>query len=579
MSQALEPQSRVRVIGIAEDQEIEFNGRAGILTSWHERMGRWLVRLDGDRRQKLFKEENLLSLATTQPPVTSKLEAMGPGAPLADTCDGEDSGRMSCAPPQAGLAPEAALEQEAEKKTLRSRGYVTEQQDDAATSVNDYGRSPVATVGAGRLKAHAPAQAVVGTWQKSIDARLASLEQQLADQLLHIEAAKQTTLETDKRLSVAEEAISNMLTTSYTQRIQDLEEANIEVLRSLEDMATFPESDKLAAAQEELEQQLCTLYDCLADSGVLSSWAYHSRLQRKKFANICTSSGWHGTASLLDALRDAGALAMVSAFCSPMELLPVRAASGECVKLDRILTAAAHRTLETICDSITETDGDTQAMRRAIKLANATGDSEHLKTANFIQRALANSELNVVLGSGKTGDELQLAIEQAELVGINVTKARQRINELETLRSSARRKLRAACAWANKDNMAKLREAVKEAEAFGVDPKEVSKAKATMESLEPEQANHISNFLATARPSWNASTLQQVESRLAKIGISTIEDLRASLEAEGDNHLTQRLKAANLKTFLTESLIALMEELEHRRAAAVTDRAELRRAS
>jgi hypothetical protein len=311
---------------------------------------------------------------------------------------------------------------------------------------------------------------------------------------------------------------------------------------------------------------------------VLSHAVYSGRLQRHRFKEICKASNFVPEASFSDIVAKEEVLASIGGMigCNA-PILAARAASADLNRSPNLLDFAASERLKGIFENAALGQADVQDLHDAIALADAINAEDHTRKGKMFLRSLVTTQLQIAVQSPSTSViELRSAINSARDAGVeeeDLAEALLCLGTLEKGKLAALRKLRAAAAWVNGSNIDKLKTAISEAEQYGVDAKEIEKAKVVLtevrlgaknKELEKVLDKALHEFLEAARPAWTTPDLQAVKVKLARINIFTMEQLCHALNASGEEHLTQQLRTAGLKTFSSETLLALEEELMRR---------------
>lgn len=337
---------------------------------------------------------------------------------------------------------------------------------------------------------------------------------------------------------------------------------------------------ELAEGQLELERRLSALQESLAEAGHVDAGLLELRVSRGRFQALCKSSGFKPQGRLAMLQGQAQAMGRVFAFGGQAMSLALRAASasfrreeaqsvGTVASQLRNLFARAAKGEEQLCPT---------ELHAAIDVARSIGNLDQVRAGEELLRAKAAAELlSAMSGESTRPQDLATAIERAEVTGVDdadVRLARDHLAHRVETRDAAKRKLRVALAWTSSGNTEKLEQAVSEAERAGLEPRDLQNARAVLENFgrAPKGAeaprehaggeSEFHDFLQSARPSWASTELQAVKAKLAKVGITTVEELGAALDAQGDKHLTERLRAANLKIFSAVTLTAFQDQLQ-----------------
>lgn len=418
-----------------------------------------------------------------------------------------------------------------------------------------------------------------------------------------VQLAVQASEKVRERMTKLEEIVRDLCEATLSDRVDELElktRTFAAQLKRVEARAKLPVQPSSAVAAgiggeggsrtqqqvallgKEIERKLDVLKDYLSDEGLLSLSAYTGRLERQRFREVCQASGFKPEATLADVMSQDRVLA---ALCSltghSRQLLVVRAVCPDLEHNEKLLDIAARERLKDIFEAATIGQADLRELKDAVDLADAIGAEDMIARGRmFLRSAVLQQLQNTLENPGASVQELRKAIEAAEEAGLpeeDLEDARAQLAIMEKGKQVALRKLRAAAAWVNVTNTDKLKASISEAEQYGVDAKEIEKAKNVLAEVKQEAKQKemdrsldtaLHEFLEAARPSWKSPELHAVRVKLARINILTLEHLASALGPTGGETLTHRLRAAGLKTFSTETLSAFEEELRRMQSRA-----------
>merc|ERR1740121_2928430 len=204
----------------------------------------------------------------------------------------------------------------------------------------------------------------------------------------------------------------------------------------------------------------------------------------------------------------------------------------------------------------------------AIKAAKvADVDSQQVQMA---EQVWTRGRAEAVAENSSSYEELSDALRAAKEAGIAEVKLQSiearitsQIDQKEKF-SQAQRKLRIAVSWASAENVAKLRNAISEAEEAGVDEKEIAKATLQLSICEREvQAEALRGLLREAKPAWGAKDLDAAVDKLKVVGVVSIQSLAAAVNVDApfQSSLNVLLKNGGQRTFTEETVMTLRSVL------------------
>jgi len=205
-------------------------------------------------------------------------------------------------------------------------------------------------------------------------------------------------------------------------------------------------------------------------------------------------------------------------------------------------------------------------------------DSQQLQMA---EQACLRRGVEAALENSSSFEELYRAMPAAREAGIPEAKLqsieaclRSHIDQKEKI-SQAQRKLRIAVSWASPQNLAKLRNAISEAEEAGVDGDEIAKAVQQLsvfsKQLEIHGSDVVRELLREAKPTWSENALDAAVDKLNDVGINSIQRLAAALSVDApfESSLNWLLKNGGQKTFTEETVMSVRNVLNSKHYLAV----------
>jgi len=468
------------------------------------------------------------------------------------------------------------------------------------------------------MKAESTKIAAHGREGESLEGRLQRLDEIVAKQSKMLndlerkfserfEEKVDAALEAAEIVTEQQSKLSDMfrsLDEGFSERIEALEEklAIIHQGRGLPDSGYFRseryDTSSSSMVTKEISKLACKIdvfEQSLVRTGVLSV-AVEAEIHRKQFKLLCASSNWSPSADFAAVFAESKVFGELAKLCCMEENLALRAVSTiSREEKQGMLQRAAEESIKRFLDSSDHDSEDSASFLAAprcevVQLINDNArdvgllgrlqkwlrqaalwqldqcqDCSSSEAASFLEAELQKFQVLLVISAKEYADGKEA-----------LRKMKERKDAAEELRAAAERKLRAASAWATSKDTTKLEQAIKDAKDAGVDSVDVIRAEKFLQTLRPGRApisrptrrssqppkrtspKSLYGFLQETMPSWPQYSLASAIDKLEKISITTVAELRDALHAEGDLHLTNRLRDAKQKVFKVDTLESLV---------------------
>lgn len=334
----------------------------------------------------------------------------------------------------------------------------------------------------------------------------------------------------------------------------------------------------------DLKEKHNTLMELLTNKGTLSA----ADLQHHRFLQICKSTGYKPLAKF-DHLRLAThVMKTVGNFIGLTSSLNLRQTSTD-------FSFDASPLSQKISAIIEDEHAGSKRLHEAIEMAKANGLEEWVAIGqDMLQEAALTDLTNAVEQKVKLKQLLEL-LNAARAAGFGekdegYARALDYKYGLERKKDDVKRKLRSLVSWARVSDIEKVKQHIAEAEEAGLTELEIKSAKLLLVELLKQESSlndgklqtstglttasekmlsgiDLPTFFQKARPDWDEAMIGVVKSKVAKIGIYNLLELRNSLRAEEGKGLNDILRNGGFKGFTVETLAAFSAEIDRYEAA------------